>query len=63
MRDYILVEEMAVDGPVEGVSESTPVEDPNTLLLRSPARKVPHRAQAHLSLAALFPSAATDRSI
>lgn len=48
---HILVEEVAVDGPVESVFEGSAVEDPNPLLLSCPASYVRgcwH--SAHLSL-------------
>ena len=37
-RGYILIEEMAMNGPIESVLEGTTVEDPNPLLLRCSSR-------------------------
>lgn len=37
-RGYILIEEMAMNGPIESVFEGTPIEDPNPLLLRCSSR-------------------------
>lgn len=33
MKAYIGIKEVAVDGPIESVLESTPVENPDSLLL------------------------------
>lgn len=40
---HVLVEEVAVDGPVEGVLERAAVEQPHPLLLPRPPRQVPRR--------------------
>jgi hypothetical protein len=50
-RDYILVEDVAMDGPVKLVLESSPVKDPNPLPLRCSPSEVPCcGGHAHLSL-------------
>jgi len=41
VSEYILVEDVAMDGPVELVLESLPVQDPNPLLLRCSPSDVP----------------------
>ena len=47
---YIFVKEMAMNGPVESVFESSPVKDPNPLLLGgSPSQISRRRQKAHLS--------------
>jgi hypothetical protein len=40
-RDYILVEDVAMDGPVELVLESSLVQDPNPFPLRCSPSEVP----------------------
>ena len=48
---YVVVEEVAMDSPIECVFEGTPVQDPNPLFLRRPPSKVRcRRCQAHPSL-------------
>lgn len=54
---YILVEDMAMDGPVESVFEGSAVEDPNPLLLSCPTscvRRRRHCIHLSLSLSGLF---------